>query len=372
MKILFYFGGFAPIGGIETFCKNLLCYLQTQKYDCRLVCWGLKSSMIEKMKKSNIQIIRSPWQWGCKWNVPDWLLLPLGIQQSKNADVIFFGKLFSDKILKKIKSQISDRTKFVYMTPYKPVVPDTVIEKKHLSDTLNLFDLILVQVPTFQDDLRRIGYKGRIELVPYMSHQLSPIQALPAIESGLKIGYLGRLVEDKNVPLLLESFRSFQNKYLQVSVTETPQKLPSLHIFGDGHLRGQLEQMAEKLGIKSSVVFHGSIPNTQVSEAIASCHLFAFTSRVEGQPLAALEILSCGRPIVAGNVGAFPEMLLESRFGKLVESRTPENFARAMLEVANLLQEQVILPETVRAAYLEQHAADQVGKKYEKLINSLS
>jgi glycosyltransferase involved in cell wall biosynthesis len=369
MKILFYFGGFAPIGGIETFCKNLLCYLETKKYDCRLVCWGQKSSMIQKMEKSNIKIIRSPWQWGCKWNLPDWLLLPLGIQQSKNANVIFFGKLFPNKILKKIKSQISDRTKFVYMTPYKPIVPDTTIEKSHLLETLNLFDLILVQVSAFQDDLRQIGYKGRIELVPYMSHHLSPIQPLPTIESGLKIGYLGRLVEDKNIPLLLESFTCFQQKYLQLSAT--PQKVPSLHIFGDGHLRGQLEQMAEKLGIKSSVIFHGSIPNTQVSEAIASCHLFAFTSRVEGQPLAALEILSYGRPIVASNVGAFPEMLLESRFGKLVESATPENFAHAILEVANLLKDQVILPETVRAAYLEQHSANQVGEKYEKLINSL-
>ena len=204
-----------------------------------------------------------------------------------------------------------------------------------------------------------------------MSHHLSRIQPLPTIESGLKIGYLGRLVEDKNIPLLLETFIYLQQKYLQLSAAKIPQKLPSLHIFGDGHLRGQLEQMAEKLGIKSSVVFHGSIPNSQVGEAIASCHLFAFTSRVEGQPLAALEILSYGRPIVASNVGAFPEMLLESRFGKLVESATPENFAHAILEVANLLKEQVILPETVRAAYLEQHAANEVGKKYQKLINSL-
>ena len=149
MKILFYFGGFAPIGGIETFCKNLLCYLQTQKYDCGLVCWGQRSSMIQEMEKSNIQIIRSPWQWGCKWNVPDWLLFPLGIQQSKNADVIFFGKLFSHKILKEIKSQISARTKLVYMTPYKPVVPDTTIEKNEVLKTLDLFDLILVQVSAF-------------------------------------------------------------------------------------------------------------------------------------------------------------------------------------------------------------------------------
>ncbi len=106
-------------------------------------------------------------------------------------------------------------------------------------------------------------------------------------------------------------------------------------MFGDGHLRKNLEELACGLGIEKFVVFHGNIPNSRVPEVIASCHLFAFTSINEGQCLAALEILSCGRPLVATDVGALPEILSDSCLGRLVEF-TPESVAMGILEVANL------------------------------------
>jgi hypothetical protein len=50
MEILFYFGGFAPVGGIETFSKNLLGYLQSKHHNCTLLCWGEKSPLLESIK----------------------------------------------------------------------------------------------------------------------------------------------------------------------------------------------------------------------------------------------------------------------------------------------------------------------------------
>jgi glycosyltransferase involved in cell wall biosynthesis len=371
MKIVFYFGGFAPIGGIETFAKNLLCYLQTKKFDCRLVCWGQNSSLLQSIKQAKIKIIRTSWRWGCRWYLPEWLLLPIGLQQIKQADVVIFGKLPPTKILKRLKFQAGSGTKFVYVTPYRPLPPTTNTEKRQILEALNLFDLIVVQASEFTDDLQKIGYQGQIKIIPYIPHQPGKLQPLPPKEQ-LKIGFLGRLVEDKNIPLLLEAFNCFQEKYLQAYISENRQhQQPSLHLFGDGHLRERLEQIANNLGIASLVVFHGSVSNSQVEEAIASCHLFAFTSRHEGQCLAALEILGCGRPIVATNAGALPDILSDSRLGTIVPFPNSNNFADSLMEIVKLIEQQSISPEIIRSAYLERYAPEKTGNLYSNLFKSL-
>ena len=360
-RVLFYMGGFAPTGGIETFCKNLLSYLQSNQYSCSLVCWGVLSPLISALKEQNIIITRSFWRWGCTWNLPDWLLLPLGIQSIKKADVVILGKLFPYPILRILRSKTKAR--FVYVTPYKPSIPDD-LNKKNISDSLNVFDLIIVQSQSFIKNLQDIGYRGKIEILPYITKNPRKVQSLPSTES-LQIGFLGRLVEDKNICLLLKSFADLLKNEAIANY-----KSVSLNIFGDGHLRINLERLACELGIEKSVLFHGNIPNSRVLDAIVSCHLFAFTSINEGQCLAALEILSCGRPLVATDAGALPEVLSDSRLGRMVEF-TPESIAMGILEVANLLQQDIMTPENIRSAYLETYDAQKVGDRYIQVINSL-
>jgi glycosyltransferase involved in cell wall biosynthesis len=371
MKILFYCGGFAPLGGIETFCKNLLCYLQSKDYDCRLVCWGQKSPLLDAIKQAKVKIIHSPWRWGCQWHIPDWLLLPLGLQQIKQADVIILNKLFPIGILKILKLQASNHTKFIYITAYRPaeIFHDSEIIK--IIEALSFFDLILVQSSIFIDDLYKIGYQGKIESLPLIPHKPLLPRPFPPLQE-LKIGFLGRLVEDKNIPLLLNTFSKLQKKYFQFYESKIQQQQTlSLHLFGDGHLREQLEQIAEDLGIKSSVIFYGNIPNDEVETAIASCHIFAFTSRREGQCLAALEILGGGRPIVATAVGAFPEILSDSRLGRIVESTNPSDFAEALMKMAKLVELNAVCPETIYSAYLERYDPEKVAENYENILSNL-
>lgn len=371
IKLLFYLGGFAPIGGIETFCKNLLSYLQNRGYTCTLLCWGQNMQLLLYLYQAKVRIFRSPWRWGCRWNIPDWMLLPIGTQQVQQADVVLFSKLFPIKILRILRLQAGSRTRFVYVTPYRPLPPTNTAEKSRTLALLNLFDIILVQSHSFINDLRNIGYKGRIEVIPLISHTPSKPKPFPP-KQNLKIGFLGRLVEDKNIPLLLKAFCHFQEKYLKEIRFENKEKQKlSLHLFGNGHLRQELEQLAQNLGVASSVIFHGAVANSEVEEAIASCHLFAFTSRLEGQCLAALEILACGRPIVATDAGALPEILADSRLGRLVQFANPENFADCLMEVVKLIDQQSISPETVCSAYLERYEPEGVGNRYSELLASL-
>ena len=143
-----------------------------------------------------------------------------------------------------------------------------------------------------------------------------PITPHPFPDGGhcLRLGFLGRLVPQKNLVYLLEAFEHLVAG--RAGACSEPVSW-ELHLFGDGPTKQELESAAAARGLESRVHFHGAVPHDAVAAAIDQCHLFAFSSVSEGQCLAALEILSRGRPIVATPVGAFPEFLTAPELGQL-------------------------------------------------------
>jgi glycosyltransferase involved in cell wall biosynthesis len=370
-RVLFYFGGFAPVGGIETFAGSLLSELQLINYECVLLCWGGDSTLLDTIKRANVRTIRTFWRWGCRWRLPDWMLLPLGLRYVRHADAILFGKLLPAKIIKLIKARARKSTPLVFVTPYKPLLPATASGRRLMLGQLNLFDAVIVQSADFAAPLREIGYEKKIAIIPYVPQRLGDLEPFPPQES-FKIGFLGRLVEDKNVPLLLEGFKRFSKSHLGKSESRSSKKQsPSLHVFGDGQLRNDLERLAQTLEVSHLVHFHGSIDRKEVAEAIASCHLFAFTSRHEGQCLAALEILSCGRPVVATDAGAFPEILSDDALGKLFTSATAEGVANCFTEMEARIREHSITPESVKARYRIRYDPAMIVEKYDAFFDTL-
>jgi glycosyltransferase involved in cell wall biosynthesis len=364
-SLLFYFGGFSPVGGIETFSYNLLTHIQNHGYSCKLLCWGKLSPLLKKLKQTNVQLVRYVWRWGCKWQLPDWLLLPFGQKCVRSADVVIFGKLFPTAILKSLQQWKKDSSKWVYITPYRPIPPKSPAETRQLLERLNLFDAIVVQAKCFETDLRQIGYAGMVEVLPYIPQPPKPVQPFPQGEI-LQIGFLGRLVPDKNLPLLLKAFQRFRKSYQSQYFRDA-----QLQLFGDGALRTELEEFARELDLQESIVFHGVVPQEQVDEKIASCHLFAFTSHVEGQCLAALEILSGGRPIVATGAGALPDILSDRRLGRLVEVNTSDVVAEGFAKVAQLIEQNVLTAQIIHESYLERYAPTTVGNSYIEILNLL-
>lgn len=370
-KLLFYFGGFSPVGGIETFCKTLLCYLQNKNYSCSLICWGRDSPLLQKIRESDATVFRTFWRWGCRWHIPDWILLLLNMGKIRSSNTIVLGKLFPYSILKVIRFVSSRKSSFIYITPYKPSIPTSEKNRRTYSKTLNLFDLILIQADSFSEVLHKLCYSGAIKVLPYISDKgvNYNVNQFPSLEEGnpLRIGFLGRLVEDKNIFALLEAIQYLIHNY----ASDLSRKI-HLELFGDGHLRGQLESVADDMNIAEYVTFSGHIPNDQVEKVISSCHIFVFTSRTEGQCLAALEILSCGRPIVASDVGAFPAILSDLRFGKIVAQVSPQQISERILEVFHLIEKKVITPESIQSAYLERYELDRIGSQYLEVIDALS
>lgn len=99
-------------------------------------------------------------------------------------------------------------------------------------------------------------------------------------------------------------------------------------IAGDGELREELETLASELKITHRCLFAGFRHDRErVYQAI---DLTVLTSANEGLPVAIIESLSAGKPVVATQVGGVPELIEEGKSGFLAEALNVESIAEGL------------------------------------------
>jgi glycosyltransferase involved in cell wall biosynthesis len=102
-------------------------------------------------------------------------------------------------------------------------------------------------------------------------------------------------------------------------------------LVGDGPLRNQLELLCGELGIDSNVVFVGD--RRDVPRLLGAIDVFGLSSRTECFPIAVLEAMATGLPVVATNVGGLPEMVIDGHTGFLVPAGDFRGLADRLLEI---------------------------------------
>jgi len=98
---------------------------------------------------------------------------------------------------------------------------------------------------------------------------------------------------------------------------------------GRGELLEALQTSAAALGLERNVRFLGF--REDVSRLLQAMDVFVLPSLSEGLPLAALEAMAAGKPVVATNVGGTPEAVLDGDTGFLVPPQNPAALAEKLL-----------------------------------------
>lgn len=130
----------------------------------------------------------------------------------------------------------------------------------------------------------------------------------------------GRLVPQKNWPLMLRAFRDGANS------------ADTLTIFGDGPLRPSLEKLAETLGIMPQIDFRGQV--AEPASLFPQFDALLLSSDYEGVPAVLLEALAADLPIVATACGrSIAPLLREPLLGTVVPVRDQARFAVAIAAV---------------------------------------
>jgi glycosyltransferase involved in cell wall biosynthesis len=146
--------------------------------------------------------------------------------------------------------------------------------------------------------------------------------AAPVLMGTNRVGFVGRLVQVKRLDLFLRA--------AQICHLGAPDAF-RFYIIGDGPLRAELEVQARALGLESVCEFLGFQANCL--PIMAHLDALVFTSDHEGLPMAALEALALGVPVVAHAVGGLPELIDSSARGHLVTEQDPEHYAAGIRRV---------------------------------------
>jgi len=94
--------------------------------------------------------------------------------------------------------------------------------------------------------------------------------------------------------------------------------------------RALLEGLAEELGIGARVRFRGLLDHGEIAALLAEADLFVLASHSEGIPLAVMEAMAVGTPVVVPDVTGLPELVEDGVSGWRVDSSRPEAIAEAM------------------------------------------
>jgi glycosyltransferase involved in cell wall biosynthesis len=105
---------------------------------------------------------------------------------------------------------------------------------------------------------------------------------------------------------------------------------------GSGPLAAKVAGLAARALPDARVVLAGE--RADVREILPAFDVFALPSRFEGLPVAILEAMACGVPVVATAVNSVPDVVVPGRTGLLVPPRRPEFLAAA---IAHLLEHPV-------------------------------
>ncbi len=172
-----------------------------------------------------------------------------------------------------------------------------------------------------------------------------------------------RLVEVKGHRFLLEAWRILQRRGLN----------GELWLAGQGELRTRLESLSGALGLAGSVKFLGAVPHDELLKIYAEAPVSAVVlasidlgSGVhEGIPVALIEAMSYGIPVVATATGGTPELLVPGT-GLLVPPADPTALADALQSLLRdgKLSEQ--LGDSGRLRVLEAHDIFQVAAQLVK------
>lgn len=205
--------------------------------------------------------------------------------------------------------------------------------------------------------------EGAIELV-YNGVAAPPPcgpQARSRVRESLGVGpatplalFVGRLVEHKNLPTLLQAMRLL------------PEAGPGLQlaIAGDGPLRAALAQEIEALGLEGRVRLLGE--RNDVPDLMAAANFLVLPSFREGLSNVILEAMMAGLPVIASRRGGNLELVEHDRTGLLFDAPDAQALADAMTELASEPSLRLRLAAAARARVQEHHSVAAMVRAFER------
>jgi len=169
------------------------------------------------------------------------------------------------------------------------------------------------------------------------------------------VGAVGRLAPVKDLETLLRAVERAADVHLA--------------IIGDGPERSRLESLRDQLGLASRIHFTGFL--SKLENVYPDLDCVVNSSLNEGTPVALIEAMAAGVPVVATAVGGTPDLLRDGRFGALVPPGNAKALASAILDALEDRDRSLARAGEARTAVLEKYRSERLIHDTETLYREL-
>lgn len=167
---------------------------------------------------------------------------------------------------------------------------------------------------------------------------------------------VGRLVYEKGHEFLIDA--------MSIVAKENPHAVAG--ICGAGPLYAQLHKQIEELGLQNKVKLLGQWDS--IPEILAAADVFVLPSRWEGLPMALLEGMMAGLPVIATRVEGVDEVVQPDEHGLLVPLESPAELAQAILQLLRSPADRLRMGAAARERVLSSYTTDRMCAAYLQVI----
>lgn len=201
--------------------------------------------------------------------------------------------------------------------------------------------------------LRAKGYRGGVAVIPQfgVDPEIYKPNGHEKRERVFCIGYIGRLVEEKGVDLLLRALSDLPGEW-------------RLRILGSGPQKGRLESLVQELGLIGRVAFDSPIPSPGMPDYYRGLDLLVLPSRTRsnwkeqfGRVL--IEAMASGVPVVGSDSGEIPHVIGDA--GLIFPEDDALAFREAIEEIMGDERLRQRLAQTGRERVLERYTQAQLA-----------
>jgi len=192
-------------------------------------------------------------------------------------------------------------------------------------------------------------------------HRISTSLALPSGRILLTVARLAASERYKGVDMVIQALP----KVLRV--------VPNIYyvVVGDGDDRPRLERFAAEIGVQKRVLFMGRVASDELKAYYAACDVFVMPSQGEGFGIVFLEAMSFGKPVIGGNHGGTPDIVIDGATGFLVGYGDIDALADRLIR---LLQDEKLrkhMGEAARRRVEENYTFERFRKRLVQLLSEV-
>ena len=171
--------------------------------------------------------------------------------------------------------------------------------------------------------------------------------------------YVGRVDREKGLDVLLKAAIHLADQPLQIVIC------------GKGRFLSALKHMRKDLGLKKRVILTGYVPDDDLPLLYNSADVFVMPGAAELQSIATLEAMASGRPVLAADACALPELVRPGVNGLLFQPGSSTGAERCIRDMLSLAPNWPAMGRASRRR-AEQHALGETLRRYttwyEKII----